>query len=251
MVSNSVSLTERTVTDLRRMIAASGLKPGEILGTEADLEKRLNVSRSVLREAISRLRGIGIVDSRQCVGLIITRPDPVGLFDQTLQTWAMDSLELQELSELRYVLEIGAVELACSRATDDQLTRLVELAEEFSEAASGNWNPRPIDDIELDFHRTILEASHNTMLTRMHYVLSAYFQRRAGEDADWPTNTCPEEVPWEHRAIAKAFKDRNVELSRALLSGHLASLLSSREPQTDNHQSAREKNDDKRRNKNG
>lgn len=206
------------------MIASSGLKPGDVLAREAELGEKFGVSRSILREAINRLRALGLLESRQCVGLVISKPDPVALFEQAFESGLMDSLDMAELAELRYTLEIGAVELVVRRATPEQLARLDELANEFAACESGRRPQRSIDDIELDFHGTYLEASHSSMLMRMHYVITSFFRRAAREMPDWDAWS-DENTIWAHRAIVQALRERSVERARAILTGHLEGLL--------------------------
>jgi GntR family transcriptional regulator, transcriptional repressor for pyruvate dehydrogenase complex len=222
----TTNLTEQTVSALAEMIACSGLSPGMPFAVEAALEKKLNVSRPVLREAVSRLRALGMLHSRQGVGLIVAKPDPVALFEQAIKSYALDSMDLAELGELRYALEIGGVELAVNRATPEQLARLAALAGELADCHAGKAPCRTVDDIELEFHGTILEATHNATLMRLHHVLDAFFRRMAEESAGYSAHQTTDETVWEHRAIAEAFGGRNVERARALLGGHLAHLIS-------------------------
>ncbi|MFC1675773.1 FadR/GntR family transcriptional regulator [Planctomycetota bacterium] len=228
MITENANLTEQTVEQITEMIAASGLDAGETFATEAQLEKRLNVSRPIIREAVSRLRALGLLESKQCVGLIVSKPDPVGLFEQALNGAVLDHLDLQQLAQLRYTLEIGSIELIAREASQQQLDRLTELAEEFAKPATKKTG-RTVDDIELDFHQAILEATGNEMLRRMHNIVSAYFVRSAREVKGWDTNTTDENSIWEHRAIAQALSERNIERARAILSGHLAPLLCEKE----------------------
>ena len=225
------NLTQRVVGSLQEMIASSGLKPGDQFAVEGDLEKKLNVSRVVLREAVSRLRALGILESRQGVGLIIGKPDPVALFEQAVCGYVMDAVDFARLSELRYTIEVGAVELAVRRATDAELDELDRLAEEFAEVfaktTAGQSTTRTIDDIEIDFHGAILKATHNETLMQMHHVLSAYFIKIAQEIEGYRVNeTCERDI-WEHRAISDAFAARSTERARAVLSAHLEPLISS------------------------
>jgi GntR family transcriptional regulator, transcriptional repressor for pyruvate dehydrogenase complex len=230
MIFETANLTNMTVNRLMEMISCSGLKPGEAFAREADLEKELNVSRPVLREAISRLRGLGILESRQCVGLIVSKPDPVELFGKAFQSWVVDSINLVELAEMRYSLEVGAVEIAARRATGEQLARLDELAREFTQHLASKSSARSLDDIEFDFHRTILEATHNSMLIRMHHIIAAYFLRSAREVTGWDVQGSDENSAWEHRAVAKALADRSAERARVILAGHLSHLISHKNP---------------------
>ena len=223
---DTFNLTEQTVASLQEMVAQSGLGPGEPFAVEADLEKKLNVSRVVLREAVSRLRALGILQSRQGVGLIVSKPDPVMLFEQAIAGYALDSVDIAQLAELRYCIEIGAVELAVTRAVEGQLARLTELAEELAECHAGRSSGRVINDVELDFHSTMLQATHSPMVMRMHRVLAVFFVRSVKETDLYPVDETTERSAWEHRVIAEAFRQRSVERARALLAGHLSALLS-------------------------
>jgi len=225
MANNRKNLTEQTVQRLRELITARGLEPGAPFGIEADLEKQLSVSRPVLREAISRLRALGILDSRQSVGLIIGKPDPVGVFEQALEGCAAEAMDMSELAEFRYVLEVGAVESAVRRATDEQVERLHNLAQQIADGMKAGLPVVDIDEIELKFHSTILSATQNHTLIRMHRILAAFYKRAEAEVPGWDANTASEFTNWEHLAIAKAFSQRNAEYARVLLAAHLNMML--------------------------
>ncbi len=220
-----INLTEQTVNQILERIGDSGLKEGDLFATESQLEEQFQISRPVLREAISRVRALGFLESKQRKGLIIARPDPIKLFEQVFRYGIVDALDIRELAELRYTLEIGAIELSAQRASDEQIKKLFELAEEFAESIKSEHVGRSQDEIELDFHRMILEATHNTMLTRMHYILTAFFSRAEIELPDWNKSQNDEKGAWEHRAIAEALMERNAERARAILAGHLSGLI--------------------------
>ncbi|MCK4981293.1 MAG: FadR family transcriptional regulator [Victivallaceae bacterium] len=136
----------------------------------------------------------------------------------------MGAIDIRELAELRYTIEIGAIELAAMRATDKQLLSLSKLADEYAASMLPNYSGREQDQIELDFHQTILKASHNTMLIQMHHVLIAFFSRAILEFPEWNMAN-KDKVSWEHQAIAEALTKRNTERARILLSGHLEQII--------------------------
>ncbi len=224
------NLTEQTVNQILEMIKKSQLKEGEFFATESQLEEQFRISRPVLREAISRIRTLGFLESRQRKGLIISRPDPIKLFEQVFRYGIIDALNIRELAELRYTIELGAIELSAKRATDEQIEKLEKLTEEFAESIKPEYAGRNQDEIELDFHRTILEATRNEMLTRMHSVLTAFFARAKVELPKWNEFENMEKGLWEHRAIAQALRERNAERARAILAGHLSGLIDNHNP---------------------
>ena len=224
MIADTKNLTDGIVAEIQEMIKLKELSEGDVLGTESDLEASLGVSRTIIREAVSRLRALGVLESRQRVGLVVMKPDPVALFGQGFAGGLLDDLDFKELSELRYTLEVGAVDMVVRRAGDEHLSELVTIADEFIKCQGDKHNIQLSDDIELKFHQTLLKISESPMLIRMYHILAAYFQKsscRSGcEDSEQS-----ERNAWEHIMIAEALKERNGERARSILSRHLEFLI--------------------------
>jgi len=230
---HETNLTEQTVKNILEMVEKSSLREGDFFATESELEEKFQISRPVLREALSKVRALGFLESRKRKGLIVSKPDPINLFEQAFQYGVMNRIDIRELSELRYTIEIGAIELAARRATAEQLQILSELVEEFAASTLSESSVRDQDLIEIDFHRTLLEASHNTMLIRMHQVLTVFFSRAGTEFPEWETRQQTCKGLWEHRSITEALRLKNAERARMILSGHLEELIAGKEQQTD------------------
>ena len=101
-------LKERTYGAVKRMILAGTLRPGEKLA-ERELSRRLKVSRTPLREALSRLVQEGLVENRPRRGHYVR---------------AIDAKSVADLYDLREVLEKHAVRLAARRLTDADIAEL-------------------------------------------------------------------------------------------------------------------------------
>ena len=71
----SATLADEVEESLLNYIKRSGLTPGDILPKEEVLSEQLKVSRHIVREGISRLKTLGLVESRKRKGLILTRPN--------------------------------------------------------------------------------------------------------------------------------------------------------------------------------
>ncbi len=230
---NKNNLMENTVKELLKKLTTDKLKVGDTFSTEKQLEQELKVSRSIVRESVSQLKALGFLESKQRVGLVVSRPDPLNLLEISLHPFLLNSIELKELAELRYALEIGAVELAVDRANEKQISQLMEYAEEYAKSIysknhskrNDTVNNRNQDDIEKDFHGMILKMTNNTLLERMMTILTTFFSRIEDETKNWENYNQNEKSAWEHRAIAKAFKDRNANRARAILEEHLNFLV--------------------------
>ena len=165
-VSQSESQAQRLARQIHDDIVAAGLSAGEFFMTGDQVEQRYAVSRSVAREALSQLRTLGILESRQRKGLIVSRPDPVHLMSRWVPLYVRDGCEgeFQQLAQLRYVLEVGAVDLAARNATGAQRARLSELAADFEALASETGHTPDTDRIDLAFHRLILDMTANPLI---------------------------------------------------------------------------------------
>jgi DNA-binding FadR family transcriptional regulator len=138
------------------------------------LEKELDVSRSVMREALRVLKAKGLVDARQKRGTFIQPRAEWKLLDSDLIRWQLeghvDPRLLDDLAEFREVVEPASAGLAALRRTDDDLALMEKALDAMSAAADGEGDPVAAD---LDFHRAVLAATHNELLIRTEAVLEA------------------------------------------------------------------------------
>lgn len=86
---------------LREFLKKKSFKPGDALPKELELAESLGVSRNVVREALSRLRMLGMVETKKKRGMILSRPDILGSFERVLDPLIIDESTLQDIFELR------------------------------------------------------------------------------------------------------------------------------------------------------
>ena len=206
--TQSVDLADR----LRERIQSSGLADGELFMTEAELAEEYGVSRTVAREAVGRLAAIGLLEGRKRKGLVVRRPDPLRLLELGLPSLFDSQRDISELAMLRYVLEMGAVEPAVRNATDDQVHRLSELANEMEVEIRNGRNAR-LTEVDVAFHSVLLEMTGSTLVAGMQRVLVRFFSSR---DAV-PDEATEKRVVWEHQELAAAIRDRDANQARAML----------------------------------
>ena len=218
-------LRGRVVHHICEHLRTGDLKEGDLLCKETDLAQQLQVSRATVREAVAHLQGVGIVRSVRNKGVTVSRSDPVGVLKQSLLTYAVGHSSLATLAELRYVLEMGAIDLAVEGATAQECAMLSEFAEEFAEL--GHPWPQTLEkaaglfEADRRFHGLILRASRNELVAGMCEAVDAFFDRGVHEVSEEDVPYYSEAAIWEHRAIAQALGARDVMRAHVLLSGHL------------------------------
>jgi len=153
------SLTDRIVETLTNEITSGQYKIGEVLPPEQIIADRLGVSRTALREAVSRLKADGLVNSKQGRGLAITavtRPS-------VLRMHAADESNLDQILgivELRRGFEIEAASLAASRRTDADLAAMREALQSMAAAIASDDIDAGVE-ADMRFHRAVAEATRN------------------------------------------------------------------------------------------
>ncbi len=165
----SKSMAERVETSLREYFAKENFKPGDPLPTELELAASLGVSRNVVREALSRFKMLGIIETKKKSGMVISNPDIVGTFEKVLTPEIMDEATLQDLFELRLVLELGIADLLFIRKTKEDIAELEEIA-----AGEVKGNNFRINN-EIAFHGKLYEMTGNETMKRFQNLLLPVF----------------------------------------------------------------------------
>jgi len=211
------NLSQQLAERLRRHIEKARLPDGELFMTEGEVAEKFDVSRTVAREAVGQLRAIGLLEGRQRKGLIVRHPDPVRLFSESLPALVRSEVDLADLARLRYVLEVGAIELAVKNATDEQISRLFSIAEQIKKAVHGRGAAKLPKEKELDvtFHSLLLEMTGSVLISGMQRVLVDFFN--TVESRTPPDAVNAERIAWEHKELAGAIRDRDVERARAMI----------------------------------
>ena len=96
------NLSQQLAERIRQQIVAARLPDGELFMTEAKVAQKFEVSRTVAREAVGRLRAIGLLEGRQRKGLIVRHPDPVRLFSASLPSQARSDPDPARRSKMTY-----------------------------------------------------------------------------------------------------------------------------------------------------
>lgn len=217
---------EELAGKLRRQIQESNLEDGDFLMTEAELAEKYNVSRTVAREAVGRLKSLGILEGRKRKGLIVRRPDPIRLLTQTLPSLVSSDDDLRELSMLRYVLEVGSIELAIQHATEEQLEQLARIVSDMEAALTDENRAESFVELDLQFHALILSMTGSRMISGMRNLLVDFFGKISR-----PKNlmAAADRMIWEHRELYSAICARDVERARTMIRMHCTEWFKNRE----------------------
>ena len=222
MISKSLAragLVDQAVDAILVMIAEQGLRPGDHLPPQADLIRQLGIGRTSLREAVQRLVALGAVTvtpgKRMAVGPMIRRNRQATAAELEA---SLRHAALQELAEVRDLIEPEAAALAAQRITDDLVLRIEGIVDEMkvSEDSATDFH------LNTQFHATIAEATQNEALRHILRVVAdmlSPLHRQMYERL--PELQPPYRADKEHLPIVQALKQRDADRARKAMRDHI------------------------------
>jgi DNA-binding FadR family transcriptional regulator len=166
------SLVDRVEDSLINLLHERKLKVGDSIPKELELAAALGVSRTVVREALMRLRMMGLIDTRKKKGAVITSPDIFGNLAKSLNPYILSDDTLKEIFEIRLVLEVGMADLLFSHVTDADIKELKEIVKNEPLSAKHKMFEA---SYEIAFHGKLYQITKNETLKKFQGLLLPIF----------------------------------------------------------------------------
>jgi len=215
-------LSHNLVAVLTEHILLGKTLPGEKMPSESMIVREHGVSRTVVREAISKLQASGLVETRHGIGTFVLEQNQQSGFRLSSVT----ALSIRGILELRMGLETQAAALAARRRSETQLG-LMRLALDDYERSLANSEASVEADIR--FHRLIAEATGNPYFTDviLHLGQSVIPRVRIQPDERGSSDLAllGRAANREHEAILKAIRRQDPDAARAAMLLHLSNSL--------------------------
>lgn len=215
------SLAQEVVDDLMSQIEGGLLQQGDKLPTESELMQLQGVSRTVVREAISRLQAAGVVETRHGIGSFV-----LGIRnEQSFHIDPKDLVTIQDILnvlQLRQSLESAAAGIAAINRTQHDLDNLQAILQEFKQLLDQG---KETVDADFRFHLAISQATGNRYFTEfMSYLGQTVIPRTRINTALLGKETQRrylERVHYEHEEIYKAIRLQNSLVASSAMQMHL------------------------------
>ena len=215
--------TVHTATSIAQKLAAdihSGRhQAAEMLPSERDLCESYSVSRNVIREAITILQGMGLVDQSKGKRPRVVAPTLSNVMEgvsTTVQFFFSGSEGLAHLEQARLFLETSLVRYACEHATNAQIGKLVG-AIEICEQSVGDVES--FRDADVQFHRVMAEIPGNPIFVALHDTFVERLMKNRALSPDFAKRNAASNQ--EHRDIVSAILDKDSDRAVEILTGHL------------------------------
>jgi len=206
--------------ELRNYIQQNRLQPGDPLPPESELAARLGVGRNSVREAIKALESLGILEVRRGIGVFVKKFSFQPLLDNLGYGLGVSLRDVEELRDIRRVLETGLIHRTIEVISEEELAALRAVTETMRERAERGESFAEQDQ---QFHQLLFRCQNNTMLVglidvfwRAFYAASNFANLRNSDPM----------VTWrDHHEIVEAIAAKDVERARARLDAHYAGIM--------------------------
>jgi DNA-binding FadR family transcriptional regulator len=166
-----VTLVDQVEDNLLNYFKSQGLGPGDSIPTLADLTDSLGVGTSVVREAISRLRMLGLIESRPHRGMVLREP-PIFLgLKRVIEPHMLGEEAMLNLLGFRVALEIGMADFIFKNATKEHIKDL----EEILERGNGNEFNQYSAEHDFEFHKKLYEITGNSVIMEFQEIIYPIF----------------------------------------------------------------------------
>lgn len=214
---------EQIVDQIAQLVAEGHLKPGDRLPSERELVERFQVSRASIREAISALEMMGLIEVRSGEGTYIREVNIDSAVAPLAWMLYMEKDTEFELYEARKILEVQAARLAAERAKDDEINDMCKALESMRLDLQKHCLGEEADH---HFHYAIAKATHNKILFRLMITISDTMRNtlKSSRSKLYEDTSSPERLYQEHYSIYEAIKNRDSENAQKLMYKHLVGV---------------------------
>ncbi len=216
-VKRRLTLTDEIAGALRERVSSGQLSPGDRLPSEQQLAAAFQVSRTVIREAISRLKVEGLIDTRQGLRSFVAESLPHARLDSES---IAKKRRIPAIFELRLALEPTAAALAAQRRSAAELKQLERHLKALRKAMTSGVGGH---EAQAAFHGTIAKSSGNA-----HFVALGRFIQSTLKVEMLRSNTKsatidgdPDQAWKEHDAVFRAIRDQDPNAAANAMSDHL------------------------------
>lgn len=172
MLMQKESLVDIAIARIKQHIVENEYKPGDRYLSEKELTENLQVSRTVIREALISLQSIGLLTIKRGGGIYINNQNFDAIKQILQHHYDTHGVKIKELIEIRQIIELGAIRLIIEKNTSVDLELLREINQAYHEAIVNDQDTRETDR---NFHQQLMKATENETYYNFSEIINDYF----------------------------------------------------------------------------
>ena len=202
-VKNGEKTVDLVVTNIKDALIRGDIKPGDTLPSISTMAAEMNVGVSSAREALKILEAMGVLEIKHGKGVSVCKNLSVNTMNPLTFQLMLIPRGGREFIEFRKLFETAASTVALKNATPEDIVNIGRIVDNYAEQVK---TPSITIQHELDFHRAVLEATHNQYIIKigetMLDLLVSSMQKKPAREADF-------EVKASHVGIYEAIRDKD------------------------------------------
>lgn len=218
-LTTSATMSDRVTQALLELIRSGSYPPKSRLPSETEMAQHFGVSRTVIREAVSRLKSEGLVESHQGRGVFVRELGPDAPF--RIDPAVLDSIqEVLQVAELRRGLEAEIAALAAERASRAQIIEIAACLQAIDDDVAAGGDGVAAD---IEFHRSIARATGNPHFLTLWDFLGQFLKGTIKLTRTWEAQQeeTRQQVRQEHRLLCDAISRNDPEAARTAARKHM------------------------------
>jgi DNA-binding FadR family transcriptional regulator len=210
------NLVEKVESKLIEIFIRKELKPGDPIPKEAELAEAMGVSRTVIREALTRLKTIDIIESKKHKGTVIKSPSLFNILQKSMIPNILDGSTLRDIFELRLIIEVGMADFVFQRITPEDIRKLEKIV-----AGEPEKSESILFDVEheIRFHGKLYEVTGNKNLIQFQKLLLPLFNY--SYKSGLINKPIKRKRYVSHKGLIEVLKTGDAEKLRAAMRAHL------------------------------
>lgn len=208
------------ISKIRDYMNYKNLEPGDKLPSERMLSDRFEVSRNSVREAIQKLEFYGILNSIPQSGTFVANIGGIAMNGIIEDILRLEESDFKSLVETRILLELKTVRLAATRRSYDDLNKMKDALDAYSEKVN---NGQEAVQEDLLFHLAIAKASGNSTINTLMLIITPEIITNFEKYHVCDENQAMKGIQ-EHEDIYNAIKDQNPQLAKQKMKEHFKAL---------------------------
>lgn len=220
MAIHKTSLVTIAIERIKSHILENKLKPNDKFLTEKELVEQLQVSRTVVREALISLQTVGILHVKPGGGVYLAEPKFDSINTILKHYYDTYGVKMKELMEIREIVELGALRLIIEKQVDVDIDQLISINESYYKSIIQKQDTKKFDRL---FHQSLIKSTDNETYFKFSEVISEYFSL-VRMDFIEKEDTLIESYE-QHVQIIDAIKNKNLPVAQNVMKEHFQPIF--------------------------